>query len=262
MDLSNIRLQVCALAREVGEFQVSELHNFDRSKVITKGYNDPVSYVDKESEKILVEGLKKILPNAGFLTEEDTQNYNTDGIHWVIDPLDGTNNFVHQVPFFSISIALCDGHQLLVGVVHEPNRKECFSAQLGGGAFMNEEKIQVSSCDALKNALVATGFPYNLLDKADDYFNIFKEILGRSHGLRRFGSAAMDLCYVACGRFDAYFEYNLNPWDVLAGVLIVREAGGMATDFDLKNDVYSGKQILVTSHFQSEMSELILKHWK
>jgi myo-inositol-1(or 4)-monophosphatase len=261
MNLAAIKDLVCHLTREVGVFQVSELKHFDRNTIVSKGYNDPVSYVDQESEKMLVKGLKKILPEAGFLTEEETQNTNTDGLHWVIDPLDGTNNFVHQVPFFGISVALCQGREILVGVVHEPNRNECFSAYLGGGAYLNETKIAVSGCKALKNALVATGFPYSLLDKADNYFAIMKDILSQSHGLRRFGSAAMDLCFVACGRFDAYYEFNLHPYDIMAGSLIVREAGGQATTFDLSTDVYDGKEILVTSGFQEELRAVVKKHW-
>jgi myo-inositol-1(or 4)-monophosphatase len=261
MNLIEIRKQVCSLAQKAGKFQVSELKAFDRNKIISKGYNDPVSYVDKESEKMLVEGLSQILPDAGFLTEEDTVDTNTDGVHWIIDPLDGTNNFVHQVPFFSISISLCNGHEMLIGVVHEPNRNECFSASLGEGAFINENKISVSKCNKLQDALVATGFPYSLLEQNDAYFNIMKEILHNSHGLRRFGSAALDLCYVACGRFDAYFEFNLNPWDVLGGSLIVREAGGTLTTFKGEADIYDGKEILATSGFERDMKTVISKHW-
>lgn len=259
--LSAMRKQVCSLAQEVGRFQVRELQSFDREKIISKGYNDPVSYVDQESEKMLVDGLQKILPSAGFLTEEDTVDANTEGLHWVIDPLDGTNNFIHQVPLFCISVSLCNNHEMLVGVVHEPNRNECFSAHLDGGAYLNETKITVSTCNKLSNALVATGFPYSLLGKEDQYFNIIKDILSKSHGLRRFGSAAIDLCYVACGRFDAYFEFNLNPWDVLGGALIVKEAGGTVSNFTGDQDIYSGKEILVTSGFDSEMQQVIAKHW-
>ncbi len=261
LDLNSIRLQVCELTKEVGKFQVSELQNFDRNKIISKGYNDPVSYVDRESENRLVSGLQKIVPNAGFLTEEETENTNTEGLHWVIDPLDGTNNFVHLVPFFGVSVALCNAREILVGVVHEPNRNECFSAYLNGGAFMNEEKIRVSGCNAMKDSLIATGFPYSLLDKADNYFSIMKEILGRSHGLRRFGSAAMDLCYVACGRFDGYFEFNLHPYDVMAGALIVREAGGIVSDFSHEPDIYDGLEIVCSSGFQTEFIEVIQRHW-
>lgn len=261
MDLTKLRLEVCELTKEVGAFQVSELKNFDRKKIISKGYNDPVSYVDRESENMLVAGLKKILPGAGFLTEEETEDTNTEGLHWVIDPLDGTNNFVHLVPFFGVSVALCDGRDILVGVVNEPNRQECFSAQKGGGAFMNEETISVSGCTAMKDSLIATGFPYSLLDKTDNYFEIMKEILSKSHGLRRFGSAAMDLCFVACGRFDGYFEFNLHPYDVMAGALIVREAGGTVTDFNGGPDIYDGLEIVTSSGFQDEFREVILRHW-
>lgn len=261
MNLSEIRKKVCALTVEVGLFQVNELKNFDRNKIVSKGYNDPVSYVDEQSERMLVEGLKRILPGAGFLTEEGTIEVQTDGLHWVIDPLDGTNNFVHTVPFFGVCVALCDTREILIGVVNEPNSGECFSAQKDGGAFINNNKISVSRCALLKDALVATGFPYSLLDKADRHFDIMKDVLNNSHGLRRFGSAAMDLCYVACGRFDAYFEFNLNPWDIMAGALIVREAGGKVTTYTGDNDVYDGKQILATSGFQDEMIELIANRW-
>ena len=262
MNLTQIRKQVCDLAKAVGEFQVKELKNFDRNTIVSKGYNDPVSYVDQESEKMLVQGLKEILPHAGFLTEEGTVESQTTGLHWVIDPLDGTNNFVHQVPFFAVCIALCEDRDILIGVVNEPNRGECFSAQKEGGAFINEENIHVSSCSALKNSLIATGFPYSLLGKEDQYFNILKDILHNSHGLRRFGSAALDLCYVACGRFDGYFEFNLNPWDIIAGTLIVREAGGEATTFSNELDIYDGQEIVVSSGFQEEFLGTINRHWK
>lgn len=261
MDLKKIKEEVCALTKEVGYFQVAELQKFDRKKIISKGYNDPVSYVDKESENMLVAGLKKILPEAGFLTEEETENYGTDALHWVIDPLDGTNNFVHQVPFFGISVALCNAREILVGVVNEPNRGECFSAYKGGGAYLNEDVISVSGCVAMKDSLIATGFPYSLLNKTDNYFEIMKDILANSHGLRRFGSAAMDLCFVACGRFDGYFEFNLHPYDVMAGALIVREAGGTVTDFGGKEDVYDGLEIVASSGFQEEFTKMIVKHW-
>jgi len=262
MDYLNIKELVCQLAKRVGEFQVNELKSFDRTKIIAKGFNDPVSYVDQESEKMLVAGLTKILPDAGFLTEEETLVTDTSGLHWVIDPLDGTNNFVHQVPFFGISIALCDGHDILLGVVHEPNSDQCFSATKGGGAFLNNDPITVSQNDQLAKALVATGFPYSLLDKEESYFNIIRYVINNSHGLRRLGAASLDLCYVACGRFDAYFEFNLQPWDITAGTLIVREAGGIVSKFDSQNfDVYDGKQIVATCGFQEELTELINQHW-
>lgn len=261
MNLSEIRKQVCQLTVKVGQFQVKELKGFDRDAVVSKGYNDPVSYVDRESEKMLVEGLKEILPDAGFLTEEGTVEVQTKGLHWVIDPLDGTNNFVHTVPFFGVCVALCEDREILIGVVNEPNSSECFSAHKDGGAFINEERISVSRVTKLKDSLIATGFPYSLLDKTEQHFSIMKDVLNNSHGLRRFGTAAMDLCYVACGRFDGYFEFNLNPWDIMAGTIIVREAGGTVTTYSNCDDVYDGKQILATSGFHKEMLLLIEKYW-
>src|SRR5690606_4344681 len=181
---------------------------------------DLVSYVDKESEQSLVKGLAKLVPSAGFITEEGTVKQTTQGLKWVIDPLDGTTNFLHKLPPFCISIALMMDDEILLGVVHEVNLEESFYAWKEGGAWCNEERISVSPISTLSDSLIATGFPYNMDGSHEKYFEIIKHCVGKSHGIRRLGAAAVDLAYVACGRFNAYFEFNLKIWDIAAGILI------------------------------------------
>ena len=230
--LQKLTLQVTKLAREAGDFQLRELKNFELSRIEQKGRsNDLVSYVDKETEKLLIETLQKLVPDAGFETEEGTIEQSKAGLRWVIDPLDGTTNFLHKLPLFSISIALANNDEILLGVVHEPSRNECFYAWKDGGAYMNGERIETSTINNLHESLIATGFPYSLRGKAEQYFSLIRHFVETTHGVRRLGSAAIDMCYVACGRFEAYFEFNLKPWDVAAGIIIVREAGGVVTNY-------------------------------
>ncbi|ABG60497.1 inositol monophosphatase family protein [Cytophaga hutchinsonii] len=235
--LKQLTLQITKLARVAGDFQINELKNFERSNIEHKGRsNDLVSYVDKETEKLLIESLTKLVPEAGFETEEGTVEQTQSGLRWIIDPLDGTTNFLHKLPLFSISIALVQDETLLIGVVHEPSRNECFYAWKNGGAYMNGERIETSSITEISDALIATGFPYSLRGKSDQYFTLIRHFVETTHGVRRLGSAAIDLCYVACGRFEAYFEFNLKPWDVAAGILIVREAGGIVSNYSGGDD--------------------------
>jgi myo-inositol-1(or 4)-monophosphatase len=187
--------------------------------------SDLVSYVDISAEKIIVEGLKAILPEAGFLTEEKTIEAGNESLRWIIDPLDGTTNFVHGVPLFSVSIALQQNDELLAGIVYEVNLDECFYAWKNGGAFLNGRKISVTATNNLRNALCATGFPYEIFPHLDRYWSTLKFLFQNSRGIRRLGSAAIDLVYVACGRFDAFYEYNLNP-DVAAEILTFRKQEG------------------------------------
>ena len=230
--LNRICLQVTKLAREAGDFQLRELANFELSRIEHKGRgNDLVSYVDKETETMLITGLKSIVPEAAFQTEEATTTQASTGLRWIIDPLDGTTNFLHKIPLFSVSIALVQDEEMLIGVVHEPSRNECFYAWKNGGAYMNGEKITVSAISSLSDSLIATGFPYSLRGKAEEYFKLIRHFVETTHGVRRLGSAAIDLCYVACGRVESYFEFNLKTWDVAAGILIVREAGGIVSNY-------------------------------
>lgn len=263
MNLQEITSQVSALARQTGEFVRKAAAEFNRDSIEYKGLNDMVSYVDKESEIRLVEGLKKILPEAGFIAEEGTgEKTDNQEFAWIIDPVDGTTNYMHGVPVFAISIALQQNDKILSGVVYEINRDECFAAWLGGGAYLNEKPIKVSSAKYLKDSLIATGFPYYDFELMENYIKILKELMQKSHGLRRFGAAAVDLAYTACGRFEGFFEYNLKPWDVAAGTLIVQEAGGFVSDFKGGNDFVFGRELIAGCGMFSELEEVITRNWK
>jgi myo-inositol-1(or 4)-monophosphatase len=218
-----------------------------------------VSYVDKTAEIALVKGLRLLLPEAGFVTEEKTASIAGEQYDWIIDPLDGTTNFIHGLPTYAISIALqCDG-ELVLGVVYEINRDECFSAWKNGGAYLNDKQISVSKASAIENTLLATGFPYYEFGRLDAYLAVLKELMQRCHGVRRIGSAAIDLAYVACGRFDGYFEFNLNSYDVAAGIVLVREAGGQVFDFTGGNNSIERREMLATNGLISDELLLILE---
>lgn len=250
------------VAKEAGAFIRRERQHFDINKVEHKGFNDLVSYVDKEAEKIIVARLSEILPEAGFITEEGTKTVTAEEFNWVIDPLDGTTNFVHGVPVFAVSIALMQQDEVILGVVYEINLHECFYATKGGGAFCNDTPIKVSQAANLSSSLIATGFPYYDFELLDKYMDALKTLIQSSHGLRRLGSAAVDLCYVASGRTEGYFEYNLNSYDVAAGTLIVEEAGGKVTDFSGGRDFIFGRQILATNgHIHQEILTEVQKIW-
>ncbi|GAB3650432.1 inositol monophosphatase family protein [Echinicola sediminis] len=247
MELKALLEKTILIAKEAGAFIRRERQNFDLNNVEHKGFNDLVSYVDKEAEKIVVEGLKKILPEAGFITEEGTENKQAEVYNWIVDPLDGTTNFVHGIPVFSVSIALMKDGEIVLGVVYEVNNNECFYATKGGGAYCNDTKITVSSAPDLASSLVATGFPYYDFNHIDTYLSVLKHIMKNSHGIRRIGSAAVDLCYVASGRVESFFEYNLNSYDVAGGVIIVQEAGGKVTDFKGGDDYVFGREIIASN---------------
>lgn len=261
-ELAEICERVTGLAKTTGAFIKHEAQNFDINKIEYKGTNDLVSYVDKESERRLVDGLKKILPEAAFITEEGTIAKQESDLQWVIDPLDGTTNFLHGLPIFSISIALLYKETILIGVVYEPNLNECFYAYKNGGAFCNGNSIKASSISELKKSLVVTGFPYSLLDKQKAFMKIFEQFAERTHGIRRLGSAAVDLAYVASGRLEGYYEFNLKIWDIAAGLLLVQEAGGKVSDFSGGNNYLYGKEVLAAGRAHGEMLEIISSNWK
>jgi len=253
--------KVVATAKEAGAFIKIESTRFTVDQTEYKGLNDLVSYVDKESEKQIVATLSELLPEAGFITEEGTINKESDDYNWVIDPLDGTTNFIHGVPIYAVCIALMKVKQVLLGVVYEVNRDECFHATLGGGAFMNDRPIQVSKAEKLSESLVATGFPIFNFNNLRAYLKILNQLIQNCHGLRRMGSAAVDLAYVACGRCDTFFEYNLNPWDIAAGTLIVQEARGKVTDFQGEDNFIFGRELVAGGPVHSELLALIQKNW-
>lgn len=245
MNLTTLVNDVSTLCRETGKYILTQAQSFQYNKVEFKGLNDMVSYVDKTAEEQLVAGLSKLLPEAGFLTEEHTILTDKKEYTWIIDPLDGTTNFIHGLPIYAISIGLELNNEIILGVVYEINKDEMFSATKNGGAHLNAKKISCTQTSDLKDTLVATGFPYYNFEQLPQYMNLFSSLMQKTHGLRRLGSAAIDLAYVACGRFDAYFEYNLNAWDVAGGALLVKEAGGVCIDFKGGDDYIYGRSIIV-----------------
>jgi myo-inositol-1(or 4)-monophosphatase len=262
MHLENLAKQVIDVSKEAGDFIRQERKNFDPDKIEYKGLNDMVSYVDKTAEKIIVNDLEKILPEAGFITEEKTRNQIGARYNWIIDPLDGTTNFIHGVPTYSVSIALKEYEELVFGVVYEINLDECFYAWKDAPAYLNGKEIKVSNVQAVSQSLIATGFPYYDFGKQDAYIDLFAELMKSCHGLRRLGSAAVDLAYTACGRFEAFYEYNLNPWDIAAGVVIVKQAGGQVVNFKGGDEVLNTRELLATNgKITGEMLETIQKHF-
>lgn len=244
--LSNLLPKVISLAKTVGEFIRIEKQNFSSEKIEVKGLNDLVSYVDKTSEQKIVNILSELLPEAGFIVEENTRSERKE-YNWIVDPLDGTTNFIHGIPSYAVSIALEYKGEILLGVVYEVSRDECFYAIKNGGAFLNEQPIKVSQTSLLKDSLIATGFPVYNFERIQPFFKTLEYFLRNTHGVRRIGAAAVDLCYVACGRVDAFFEYNLSPWDLAAGVLIVKEAGGKISDFSGEDNWLFGREMVATN---------------
>ncbi|MBX7124603.1 MAG: inositol monophosphatase [Cyclobacteriaceae bacterium] len=262
MNLAVIEQEVIEACLETGAFIHEESLRFDRSRIEQKeGFNNLVSYVDKESERRLVAALGKIVPGSGFLAEEGTSTKGTNAYRWIIDPLDGTTNFTHGLAPFAISVALADETETVLGVVYEVNARECFHSRKGAPAFLNGRQIKVSTIKTMSESLFATGFPYHQLDKMDAYMNIIHTFLDKSHGIRRLGSAATDLAYVACGRLEGFFEYNLSPWDVAAGGFIVQQAGGIVTDFRGGNNFLHGGELVAGCGVHPAMLEVIRPAW-
>lgn len=251
-----------SLCRKAGSFQLEHFQTIAPNQVQDKGLNQLVSFVDIETEKILVDGCQSITPNCGFITEENTIEKATGQEWiWIIDPLDGTTNFLHGLPAFSISIALMHHGELAAGAVYVPTWNEMFTATKGGGAFLNGQRITVSPSRELKTSLIATGFPYYEFQHVPGFLNALKELMQSTHGLRRMGSAAIDLAYTACGRFDGFFESGLNPWDIAAGILLIKEAGGTVSDYEGTEDCLFGKSILASSfQLYPEFYSVIKKH--
>ena len=258
MNLSKLTTEVISLTVEVGEFIRNQSLVFNRECVEYKGLHDMVSYVDKTAEERLVKALSTLLPEAGFITEEETSTVKGEKYNWIIDPLDGTTNFIHGIPTFSISIALECNKELVLGVVYEINRNECFSAWKNGGAYLNNKRISVSKAPTIENTLLATGFPFHDFANMEPYLNVLRVLMQKCHGIRRIGSAAIDLAYVASGRFDGYFEYNLNAYDVAAGIVLVREAGGHIFDFKGGDQCITRREIIATNgHISEELVKVI-----
>ena len=246
-DLEYLCAEVRQIARKAGAFLRDERQKFDRERVEEKSAHNYVSYVDKESERRLVEQLSTLLPEAGFIAEEGSGSLTDEEYCWVIDPLDGTSNYIHDMAPYSVSIALRDREELLLGVVYEVCRNECFYAWKGGKAFMNGEEIHVSNVENIKDAFVITELPYNHLQYKQTALHLIDQLYGVVGGIRMNGSAAAAICYVAIGRFDAWMEAFLGKWDYSAAALIVQEAGGKVTNFYGEDHFIEGHHILATN---------------
>lgn len=253
--------RVQTLVLSVGDFIRQESQTFTRAQAEIKGRNDLVSYVDREAEQRLHNGFKEILPGSGFIMEETGEHNEDADFIWVIDPLDGTTNFVYGIPAFCISVGLMYRGKVVLGAVYEINRDELFFASRGQGAFLNGEPIGVSASQDLGKALIATGFPFRKFQNVDEYLAMLVTFMRRTKGLRRIGSAALDLAYVAAGRFDGFFEAHLFPWDVAGGSLLVQEAGGIVTDyFNEANYLFGGMIVAASPGIHPLMIETVQQH--
>ncbi|NRB63436.1 MAG: inositol monophosphatase [Saprospiraceae bacterium] len=244
LDLTDIIPSVRDLVNRVAGFISSQVNQVSMAQIEEKSKNSLVSFVDKQAEIRLVEGLRNIIPGSTFLTEEGTVEQQKGEWRWIIDPLDGTTNFLHGIPVFAISVALQFRGTTALGIVHEIGQNEQFYAWEQGGAWCNGRPIRVAAASSMDQALIATGFPYYDYKRIAGYLDVLESLMRDTRGVRRCGSAAVDLAYVAAGRYNAFFEYSLHPWDVAAGAFIVLEAGGVVTDFKGENNFLFGKEVI------------------
>ena len=259
MNYKDICTKTVEIAKNAGDFIRNEGMKFSTNDIETKGKNDFVSYVDKGAEKLIVDALSALLPDSGFIAEENTSTTKGEVYNWIIDPLDGTTNFIHGLAPHAVSIALQENEKTVVGVVYEIGMDECFYAWNEGGAFLNDKKIHVSDKNKVADSLIATGFPYKDFGKLELFMHSLTYFMQNSHGLRRLGSAATDLAYVACGRFEAFYEYGLNAWDVAAGAFIVEEAGGINCDYSGEDNFIFGKEIISSNAgIFAEFSKIVI----
>lgn len=241
----NKDLETALGAARAGAETVRYYRDNVRITLDSKGLHDLVTNADVETEKVILDYIKKIFPDDTILAEESSASQKmTDGRIWIIDPIDGTTNFAHNFPVYCVSVGLWDNRKPKAAAVIEVNRNEEFTAAAGEGAWLNAEPIQVSGCDDSHTALLATGFPYNDLSLLDDYLSLFRDLMQHVQGIRRPGAASFDLCCVAAGRFDGFFEYSLKAWDVAAAALIIQEAGGVVTDWNGEQNWLFGQRII------------------
>ena len=248
---------ITEVAQQAGEILVSKLQQ--GFSIEQKGRIDLVTDADRASEKYIVERLTKMFPHHSICAEEGGWTEKSSEFVWFVDPLDGTTNFAHGFPYFSVSVALAQGGEVVLGVVYNPASRECFVAERGSGAFLNGERINVSKHTRLLDSLLITGFPYDIATNPDNNMRAFEQAYKASQGVRRNGSAALDLCQVACGRVEAFWEKYLQPWDMAAGSVIVAEAGGQISDCKGERFVPLGTEILASNGLvHGELLEILL----
>lgn len=256
MNLDALKAVGLTAAKQGGEILRARFGKIFR--VEKKGAIDLVTEADTECEAAVIRTIRSVYPDHGILAEESGRNPGKSPCQWIIDPLDGTTNFSHGLPIFSVSIALAYQNQVVLGIVFNPASGELFSATSGQGAFLNAQPIRVSTTPAVSESLLVTGFPYDLKTMIDPLMRRFSTCLQACQGVRRLGSAALDLCYVASGRFDGFWEQNLKPWDTAAGMLIAREAGARITDFSGNSFAPDMNRILATNGLiHSQMMTLL-----
>ncbi|WP_353137594.1 inositol monophosphatase family protein [Pseudopedobacter sp.] len=262
IDYQDICQKVVEIAKNAGAFIRQEREAFSINSIEFKGKNDLVSYVDKTVENQIIAGLEPLIAGAGFIAEENKDTHISDTYNWIIDPLDGTTNFIHGIPAYAVSIALKYLDEIVIGVVYEIGKSECFYAWKDSSAYLDGKIIQVSENKKVADTLMATGFPYYDFTRKDTYMELFGDLIQNCHGLRRIGAASVDLVYTACGRFDGYFEYNLKPWDIAAGMFIVERAGGKVFDFKGGKDMLKDCDIIATNaHISEELIGIIKKYF-
>ena len=246
---------------------------FDAGKILSKHFGnissinkkstsiDLVTNADIESEALIIDSIQKKFPNHSIIAEESDIKESNSDFKWVIDPLDGTTNFVHNLPIFAVSIGLQYKNKTVLGVVYNPAANKMFFASKKNGAYLNEKNISVSSSNTLSESLIVTGFPYLHDKKWEKSFSIFKDFYSKTQGVRRLGAASLDLCFVGMGRFEAFYEFNLKPWDICAGSLIAEEAGATVTDWDGSKYPESGKRIIASNgYIHKDSIEILKKH--
>ena len=223
-------------AKLAGKLLLDNLGKISKADIGLKQTSDFVTRVDRDSEQIIIRTIGEEFPDHDFLAEESIKQAESDRYRWIIDPLDGTTNYIHQFPVFCISIALEYKKQIIIGVIYDPQKGELFTAEKGKGAFLNKHRISISAVTDLKDSLITTGFPFRKKEIIAEYLKLVSEYFLKVSDLRRAGSAALDLAYLACGRCEGFFEIGLSPWDIAAGALLVEEAAGVVTDFNGGND--------------------------
>ncbi len=233
-------------ARRAGKVLMASYGKLLNSQISTKSKNDFVTVVDKKSENLIISSIKKNFPSHAIQGEESGITGGKDTL-WIIDPLDGTSNYIHNIPIFSVSIGVMKNNRMIAGVIYDPVHKEMFWTKRGQGSYLNNKKIHVTKIRSLSESLMTTGIPFRARDRFDEYMESFRRISLGSVGLRRGGSAALDLAYVACGRFEGFWELDLSPWDIAAGSLILEEAGGTITDMWGGGNHFKNGDILATN---------------
>lgn len=259
LNLEELCTQVQQIARKAGAFLKEERGKFDRGRVEEKSAHNYVSYVDKESEKWLIAQLSALLPEAGFIAEEGSGSLTDENYCWLVDPLDGTSNYIHDVAPYCVSIALRNKEELLLGVVYEVCRDECFYAWKGSKAYLDGKEIHVSDVSDLDKAFIDLGFPYNSDAYRPVALHLVDRLYGFAGGTRLMGAAAAEVCYIAAGRFEARIEAYIGPWDIAAGALILMQAGGKVTDFSGGDNWQSGDEVLATNGAMHETLMRLIK---